>query len=85
MADNSARLAAQILRAMEAGSANRLREELDYAANMPDAGDRVSPQEEEQREVLSAIAEQWRRQAWPSEVHLRLLHHFAGTVQVCLS
>jgi hypothetical protein len=82
---NSAKLAGQILRAMETGSSTRLRERLDFAAAMQDARHRESPIEEEQREVLSAIAGQMRAQSGPSEVHVRLLRHFASTVHVSLS
>jgi hypothetical protein len=82
---NSAKLAGQILRAMETGSATRLRERLDFAAAMQEARQRESPVEEEQREVLSAIAGQMRAQTGPSEVHVRLLRHFAGAMPVSLS
>lgn len=81
---NSAKLAGQILRAMESGSDSRLRERLEVAAAMQ-AARRETPVEEEQREMLSAIAGQMRARTGSPEIHMRLLRHFAGTVQVSLS
>jgi hypothetical protein len=81
----SAKLAGEILRAMETGSRVRLREGLDRAAILTRDLESLPPRDAEQLEVLSAIAEQIRTRWGVSEVELQLLRHFAGTVRVYLS
>ena len=85
MTFESAELAGQILRAMENGSRDRLSSELECAERMHYFDSCSSSREQEQREVLSAVAHALRSQASPSEVQVHLLQHFAGTVKVCLS
>ncbi len=81
----AAELAEEILRAMETGSRARLREGLDRAETLTQLIDNLPPADAEQIEVLGAIAEQLRVQAGISEVQVRLLRHFAGSVRVCLT
>ncbi len=85
VAFQAARLAEEILRAMETGSRVRLREGLDRACSLTCTLDSLSPRDAEQIEVLAAIAEQMRDRRGIPETHVRLLRHFAGTVRVCLS
>ncbi len=81
----AAELAEEILRAMETGSRSRLREGLDRVENLAHLMDLLPPAHAEQVEVLGAIAGQLRRQVGISEVQVRLLRHFAGSVRVCLT
>jgi|GEM_PF-3970364 predicted nucleic acid-binding protein len=81
----AAKLAIEILRAMETGSRTRLRRKLDRAEKILDEPRRLSPYDAEQAEVLSAIAQQLKTTGYLPAPHARILEHFAGTVRVSLS
>lgn len=81
----AAKLAVEILRAMETGSRARLRRKLDRAEKMLGESGRLSPYDAEQAEVLSAIAQHLKTTGCLPAPHIRILEHFAGTVRVSLS
>lgn len=79
----AARLAGQILKAMESGSRQQLRRHLDRAGRLSEDLDRLTPYDAEQAEVLSAIAARLRQGPVPVP-HIRILEHFAGTARLSL-
>ncbi len=80
----AARLAGEILKAMESGSHDKLRRQLDRAERLSSDLDHLAPYDAEQAEVLSEIARQLRSGAAPTP-HIRILEHFAGTARLSLS
>lgn len=79
----AARLAGEILKAMESGSSDRLKRQLDRAERLSSDLGRLAPYDAEQAEVLSEIARQLRLGAAPAP-HIRILQHFAGTARLSL-
>jgi|DewCreStandDraft_4_1066084.scaffolds.fasta_scaffold06165_4 hypothetical protein len=79
----AARLAGEILKAMESGRDDQLRRQLDRAERLSSDIEHLAPYDAEQAEVLSEIARQLRLGAAPAP-HIRILQHFAGTARLSL-